>query len=121
MNAPRRARDVDVTLLEYLVVVVPDEVAAAVVFEAALELARNGVVTLLDDALVTVGSDGVVHIGDMSQVVESEPGPLWPGLLSEHDIELIASAIPADLFALILVIEDRWAATLSARARSVGG
>jgi len=121
MQASRATPDIDGELVEYLVVVVPDEVAAAVVLESALDLARRGVLTLLDGALVTRSRDAVVQIGDLPQIADNEPAPLWPSLLSEHDVELVASEIPPDLIGVILVIEDRWAAPLAATARRLGG
>ena len=42
-------------------------------------------------------------------------------LLSEHDIRLAALALPPGSAGLVLVTEDRWAASLDGAARRVGG
>jgi hypothetical protein len=41
--------------------------------------------------------------------------------LSRHDVELVALALQPGSAAIVVVVEDRWAESLSAAARAAGG
>jgi hypothetical protein len=42
-------------------------------------------------------------------------------MLNDHDVELASRALRPGITAVVVVVEDRWAASLSAAARSAGG
>jgi hypothetical protein len=112
-------------LVEYFVVGVPDVASLAAVIPATRELARAGVLRLLDCVVVERDADGVVRIPELADAaVPSSLAELsleGRGLLSEQDLALAGSVLPPGTAGLVVVTEDRWAEPLAAAMRRVGG
>ena len=128
MNSPERGRPVaiDTSLVECIVVAVPDIRSVASVAAAFAELAENAAIRILDLVAVTrspgSGETVVLEIEDLdgapTQVlVEEHVGVL----LSDNDIALASEALLPGSAAIIVVVEDRWAQTLSSAAQRAGG
>lgn len=116
MKAPHPTRrEIDTELVEYLVVVVPDEAAAEVVLESAAELERRGLLSILDAALVS-NYEGDVNFADP---IGAAPEPRV--LLTARDLTLVAEAVEDGRIGVVLLVEDMWAAPLAHVARGVGG
>jgi hypothetical protein len=119
MNAAPDARlRIDLQLVEYVVVVVPDATAAEVVLNSAARLERDGLVSILDAALVRHGEDES-NFADPFGPLLDRVSPRR--LLTERDLSLIAEAVEFGQLGVVLVVEDLWAAPLAATARGVGG
>ncbi|CAM3608238.1 SHOCT domain-containing protein [Isoptericola cucumis] len=115
----------DADLLEYLLVAVPTAGRLDGVVATVAGLVRSGRIGLIDVVLLHRAED------QASVAVRSwqESGLLAPlaGLadprarLSAHDVALAAVAVEPGVSALLLLVEDRWAAALAATAREAGG
>ena len=120
---PRELPDPD--LVELVVVALPEVSATVRVAEALRQLVAQSSIRILDLVVVTARADGGFTamepeaVGGLALLhdVEGEVG----GLLSSDDVALACSALPPDTTALLLVIEDSWAAPLAEAARAVGG
>jgi hypothetical protein len=114
-------RSIDTQLVEYLVVVVPDERAVHPVLDAFAVLAAQRQIVVLDAAVVTYDTAGSVAVTELpaSRRPSLLAAPL--GVLSEHDLKLVGQAIqPGDL-AIVVVVQDDWARPLAEAVRAVGG
>ncbi|HEX6235874.1 MAG TPA: DUF6325 family protein [Acidimicrobiales bacterium] len=117
--------DVSPDLVEYLVVVTPDEASLAALVPALADLVAGARIRILDLAVVVRGPDGAVAVQEVETVeslaglrhVEGEVG----GLLSEHDVALAGLALRPGTAGLVIVSESRWAEPLSVAARDAGG
>jgi len=115
----------DLDLVEYLVIAVPDLAGVAGVAEALRRLVRSDQIQILDLVTVVTRGDGTHLVMEAETVagmavlddVEGEIG----GLLTDDDIAMAASELPPDTAAVILVVEDRWADVLAGAARTSGG
>lgn len=117
--------DLHSDLVAYLVVVVPDVAALAGTAPSLVAMVESGTVRLLDLVVVSRRREGEVEVRELGATAElasvaAVAGELG-GLLTEHDIELVSLALPPGTTGLVLVTEDRWAASLSAAARRAGG
>jgi hypothetical protein len=120
-----RTDEVASDLVQYLVVVVPDQEALATVAPALAELVQSGKIRILDLVVLVRDREGAVTVLELEAVesmaalrhVEGEFG----GMLSENDIALASHALRPGTTGIVLVTEDRWAAPLSAAARRAGG
>jgi len=128
MNSPSRGRPVaiDTSLVECIVVAVPDTHSVASVAAAFAELAENAAIRILDLVAVTrspgSGETIVLEIEDLDgspaqALVEEHVGVL----LSDKDIALASAALLPGSAGIIVVVEDRWARTLSSAAQRAGG
>jgi len=112
-------------LVEYLVIQVPDLHSLSSVGPALVALTADSTIRILDLVAVTTDDLGGVHEVELDSVpglAEIVPNVhLHHELLSAHDIRLAALALPSRSAGLVLVTEDRWAATLDGAARAVGG
>ena len=112
-------------LVEYLVIQVPDLNSLSSVGSALAALTSDSTIRILDLVAVTTDEFGSVHEVDLDSVaglVGIAPFVhLHDELLSAHDIRLAALALPPGSAGLVLVTEDRWAASLDGAARRVGG
>lgn len=112
-------------LIEYFVVVVEDLDSLASLAPAMAELVERAAIRILDLVVVAREADGTVVILEPEAVtslealadIEGEIG----GLLSDHDIELVALGLDPGMVGLVVVTEDRWADGLSRAAHRVGG
>jgi Family of unknown function (DUF6325) len=115
----------DLDLVEYVVIAVPELSSAVAVADALRTLVESAQIRVLDLVGVVVGFDG------RSTVIEADLLPALAtlddvdgevgGLLSEDDVLLAGSALPAGTSALVVVVEDRWASLLADAARQSGG
>ena len=127
MRPPREAdpRSIDTSLVECLVVVVPEMASLSSVAAALAELVETAAIRLLDLVVVTRRrSDHEVQVLE-PEVSESLPDILdtreLGGLLSENDIALAATSLLPGAVGLVMLIEDRWASPLSSAAKRAGG
>jgi hypothetical protein len=119
------ADDVTPDLVEYMVVVTPDEASLATLVPALAELVAGARIRILDLAVVVRDPDGSVAVHEVETVeslaglrnVEGEVG----GLLSEQDVATAGLALGPGTAGLVIVTEDRWAEPLSVAARNAGG
>ena len=120
---PARDRTVDVDLVEYVIVVLPDDDAVSRLMPTIADLARADTIRLLDGAVVARDERGATHVAELpaSTVDGAAPQPTHRGLLSERDLRLTAEAVPVGFVGVVIVIEDRWAAPLADAARRAGG
>ena len=119
-----RADRPDPDLLEYLLLSAPDVTGLASVATAVVALARSGTIRLVD-AVLLVRSEGQTTVRTISPGEHPSLAALGRAttggvLLSSHDLELMALTLGPDEAALLLLVEDRWAATLSAAVRRSG-
>jgi len=126
MKPPREAdpRSIDTSLVECLVVVVPEMVSLSSVAAALAELVETAAIRILDLFVVTRRrSDHEVQVLE-PEASESLPDMLdteLGGLLSENDIALAATSLLPGAVGLVMLIEDRWASPLSSAAKRAGG
>jgi Family of unknown function (DUF6325) len=122
---PDRTHGVATDLVQYVVVVAPDQDALATVVPALSELVQSGKIRILDLVVLVRDREDAVTVLELEAVeslaalqhVEGEHG----GMLSENDIALASHALRPGTAGIVLVTEDRWAAPLSVAARRAGG
>ena len=112
-------------LVEYFIVSIPDVEAAAGVAEAIGRLVSDGVIRILDLAVIQTAAKGEVT------VIEPESIPSMAALaesvgsagemLSERDLLLASTAVVPGTAAVVTVVEDQWAEQLSDAAKRAGG
>jgi Family of unknown function (DUF6325) len=120
-----RTHEIATDLVQYVVVVVPDQDALGTVVPALAELVQTGRIRILDLVVLVRDRDGAVTVLELEAVeslaalrhVEGDLG----GMLSDNDIALASHALRPGTAGIVLVTEDRWAAPLSVAARSAGG
>lgn len=120
-----RTDEIATDLVQYVVVVVPNQGALATVVPAVAELVQTGEIRILDIVVLERDREGAVTVLEFEAVesmadlrdVEGEFG----GMLSDNDIALASQALRPGTTGIVLVTEDRWAASLSAAARRAGG
>lgn len=120
-----RTDEIATDLVQYVVVVVPNQGALATVVPAVAELVQTGEIRILDIVVLERDREGAVTVLEFEAVesmadlrdVEGEFG----GMLSDNDIALASHALRPGTTGIVLVTEDRWAASLSAAARRAGG
>lgn len=129
MNEPggrrNRADGVAADLVEYIIVAVPDIESLADLVPALTELVDHAAIRILDVVVVVKDRNGSISQLEIDAVesmaalrsLDDDIG----GMLSDHDIRLASSALPANSTGVILVTEDRWAEPLSTAARRAGG
>jgi hypothetical protein len=111
-------------LVEYFVLAVPDESGVAVICEALDHLIAQGTIRLLDLVVVEHADDRLVVREPYSPAALERPGDVvgtTPGVLSQHDIALAASALPPHVIGVIVVTDDRWAEPLALAVQRAGG
>ncbi len=112
-------------LVEYLIVVVPAVDLVANVAAAVDDLVQSATIRILDVVVLERARDDTVKVFEFDDVVHMtslrEISHPRDGLLSEHDLAMVSHALPSGTAGLILVVEDRWAASLSSAARRAGG
>jgi hypothetical protein len=116
---------IDTSLVECLVVVVPEMTSLGSVAAVLVELVETATIRILDLVVVTRRrSDHEVQILE-PEASESLREMLIPreldGLLSENDIALAATSLLPGAVGLVMLIEDRWASPLSSAAKRAGG
>ena len=112
-------------LVEYLIVVAPDQDALGTVAPALVELVENDTIRILDLVVLARESDGAVTVLEAPAIAGGADlarlDVTVGGMLTAHDVELAAMALRPGTAGIVLVTEDRWAEPLSAAARRAGG
>ena len=116
---------IDTSLVECLVVVVPEMISLGSVAAALAELVQTAAIRILDVVVVTRRrSDHEVQVLEPG-ASESLPDMLVTnelgGLLSENDIALAGTSLLPGAVGIVMLIEDRWASPLSTAAKRAGG
>jgi Family of unknown function (DUF6325) len=121
----RLGEHVSTDLVEYLIVVVPDVDLVANVAAAVDDLVQAATIRILDVVVLARGRDSTIKVFEFEDVPRMtslrETTTERDGLLSEHDLAMVSQSLPSATAGLVLVVEDRWAASLSRAARSAGG
>ncbi len=121
-----RAIAIDTSLIECVVVVVPDTESLVGIAEALAALVADGSIRVLDLVVVVRdrGSGDIrvlgpesVHPGSFGELVDERVAEL----LSERDINSAAASLLPGAAAVLVLIEDRWATVLSSAAVHAGG
>lgn len=120
-----RRKSIDSDLVQYVLMVVPDLDTLATIAPALADLVEAEAIRILDLVVAARGDDGALSVLELEDVpslerlmeVEGEVG----GLLSDHDIELVALTLRPGEAGMVVVTEDRWAETISSSARRAGG
>jgi hypothetical protein len=125
-----RARDaldrLDTDLVECLTIEVPGLDSMEGIGVALAGLVDAAAIRILDLVCMCRRADDarveVLELADVESLsaledVDGEVG----GLLSQNDIEAASFALEPGSSAILVVVEDRWADTLSAAARQAGG
>jgi hypothetical protein len=117
--------EVDADLVELVVVGLPEISALDQVATALHELVQLQAMRILDVVTLVKRSDGAVDVLELEDVdsfpVLERQGGCYGGLLSSRDLVVAADAVSPGTAAILLLVEDRWAAPLSRAARSAGG
>jgi hypothetical protein len=112
-------------LVEYLVIVVPAVDSLASVASALADLVAAEAIRIMDLVVVARQADGSVSIHEPEAVASlaglADTAAETGGLLSDHDMELVALGLEPATVGLVVVTEDRWAQGLSMAARRAGG
>ena len=124
VDSTHRAGRPDPDLLEYLLLSAPDVARLAPVAAAVVALAQAGAIRLVD-AVLLIRAEGQTTVRAISPGEHPSVAALGHAvagglLLSSHDLELMALTLGPDESALLLLVEDRWAASLSAAVRESG-
>jgi uncharacterized membrane protein len=97
------------------------------IIPALAELVDDGIVRILDLAIVTKGDDGTITTIELSEL-DDETGAAFDdldgevtGLLSEDDLLAAGEALSAGSTAAVIVWEDVWARRLVEAIRGAGG
>jgi hypothetical protein len=128
MRPPRGddTASIDTSLVECLVVAVPEITSSGGIAAALVELVETAAIRILDLVVVTRSrSDREVHVLEVEDI-ESLPAAMLVtrhpgGMLSENDIALAATSLLPGAVGFVVLIEDRWASPLSSAAKGVGG
>jgi hypothetical protein len=119
------SNDIDVDLVEYVMVEVPELSALDRVATALAELVRSHAIRILDVVTVVKTSDGSVEVLEVDDVgtlrALGQVGGYFGGFFSSRDLILAAQAVAPGSTAIVLLAEDRWAEPLSGAARAAGG
>ena len=92
-----------------------------------LDLVNRGIIRVLDALLVRKDQDGTFSGVDLADLDEDSVGDLTAfagastGLISDDDVRLTAEEIAPGSAALMIVYENRWAASFVAAVRRNGG
>ncbi len=115
----------DRDLCEYVVVSAPSLHELDPVTAAVGDLVRDGAIRLLDVAVLVRPAGGT-----QVQTHEADDVPALAGLartadgvarLSQHDLDLAAVTLAPGSATVMLLVEDRWAGSLSTAVRDLGG
>ena len=125
-SGPGDSPDIDTSLVECLVVVVPEMSSFPAVANTLAGLVEASAISVLD--LVVVTRRRRDHELQVLELEDFDPLPpqllvaqRHGGLLSESDIAVASTGFLPGMVGIVLVVEDRWAGPLSAVARRAGG
>lgn len=113
--------------VDWIVVEFPGSRFKGEIAPALEDLVDRGIVRVLDLLLIRKDEDGTLGFFELSDLDESEVGVLrsyetvLAELLSEEDVENVASAVEPGSTAALLVWENTWAAPFASAVRRAGG
>lgn len=113
--------------VDWIVVEFPGSRFKGEIAPALADLVDRGIVRVLDLLLIRKDEDGTLGFFELSDLDESEVGVLrsyetvLAELLSEEDVENVASAVEPGSTAALLVWENTWAAPFASAVRRAGG
>lgn len=90
---------------------------------AIIDLVEKGIIRVLDVLLVIKDAEGNVSAVEMADLTSDEPSFMsidivQPGALGSEDAEEISDDLPLNSSALLIAIENTWAAQLTAEFRA---
>lgn len=110
--------------VELVALAVPDLLSPDLIRELAA-VSQNDAVRLLDLVLLTKTDDGALEIQEVGEVsiddLDFDLGLDGGGLTSHEDLEVIAAGLPSGTSAVVLLIENVWAAGIAAALEQAGG
>ena len=121
----RRKVTINTSLVECIVVALPEAGATHGVAAALAGLAESAAIRILD--LVTVtrsranGELEAIQLDDPYGTAGALVDDYVGDLLNNNDVMLAASALMPGSTGIVVVVEDRWAGSLAAAAQSAGG
>lgn len=127
MNTSDRHRpvDIDTSLVEWIVVAVPDTGSVPALAEALAVLAESATIRILDVAAVTrsrrTHEVSILELEDLDDTARVLVDERAGRLLSENDVARASAALLPGSAGVLIVIEDRWAEALSSAAQRAGG
>ena len=110
--------------IDYLAVEIPREGVRTEVLAAVLELAQRRLIRVLDLRAFTVCQDGRVETLDLGDLDElralGQTRVGGPGLLSDEDVEEVATLIGTGSAAVLLLYENAWSGPFAAAMKRAG-
>ena len=111
--------------VEYVVIDFPGNQFKGEIAPAIADLVERGVIRIIDLVFVKKDADGSVTYFEFDEEDETATfahiDAEIDGVVSDEDISEIASSVPPDSSALLLVFEDLWATELGRAVRNAGG
>jgi Family of unknown function (DUF6325) len=121
-----RPTAIDLDLVEYLIVAVPESSQLEGVARALVDLVEFSAIRVLD-LVVIIRRAGDTRISTLEiedvegfTSLRATDGEIYR-LLSDHDIEMAALSLGQDMAGVLLLVEDSWAEPLAVAAREAGG
>ena len=117
----------DIAPVELAVIAFPGSRFNGQIVPALAELVNDGIVHIIDLALVVKGDDGSITLLEYSDLEDEDAGVFDDldgeagGLLTEDDLNLAAEALDAGSSALVVMWENSWARRLVAAVRDSDG
>jgi hypothetical protein len=121
---PSLRRSIETDLVEYVVVTVPDRESLPALQAALRKLVDDGTIRVLDLVGLAREADGSLVRVAMATSERATPDPVDDEatmMLTDHDVELAALALPPGLAGIVVLTEGRWAEPLALAARRTGG
>jgi hypothetical protein len=123
---PEESAEIDTSLVECLVVAVPEMSALSTVMDTLAELVDASAIRVLDLVVVTRRRrDHGLRVLEAEDIDPLPPqvlvGRPHGGMLSENDIAVAASGLLSGTVGLVVLVEDRWAGPLSSAAKRADG
>lgn len=115
------AGPVDYVIVEFETAAADGSMAAAI-----MDLVERGIITVLDVAMVSVGTDGSFTVVDIDALDGSQHGGVTvlagarTGLIDDEDLANAAGAITAGSLASVIVYENTWAQPFVTAAHRIG-
>lgn len=121
---PGHRHSIETDLVEYVVVTVPDRESLPALQAALRKLVDDGTIRVLDLVGLERETDGSLVRVAMATAARAAPDPVDDDatmLLTDHDVELAALALPPGMAGIVVLTEGRWAESLALEARRAGG
>jgi hypothetical protein len=131
-SRPGQRHAIETDLVEYVVVTVPDQESLPALEAGLRKVVDDGAIRVLDLVALAREADGSlvrVEIASASAAPDASAGSDAVDavdadttmLLTDHDVELAALALPPGMAGIVVLTEGRWAEPLALAARQAGG